>query len=604
MKNHCEIIIALLFLTLSVSLLTFASGSEEEGFVPSPEKRFSLAIAAERRGDYKEAEKHIRGVLSALPTWSKAHLELAAILIEIPESNPVEIEKALKFSEWSELNSARYHYLKGRYLERIGKLWNALKAYEKALEIRSSYESAIKAKERIEPLAVEEKESSAFVVAKEKMEGESGESAVESPQSSKESSKEEGKDRGGGERALAMISPLGEREGRTETASALFAEGKELMNRGRYKEALKKFKETTAIYPYWGLAQLELAVAHFLVDYDLEAIGAALKEAGKSEKKNPRYHYWRARYLESAGDEKRAISAYREALRLRPGIMDAQSRLDDLRDIVRRRGVEESGGKDAKRERRRFSPPDSASEALYESEDGKNTVIALERTRRGERAYQRGKKSLEEGDFAKAKGFFREAISELPWWGRPRIELARIYIFGGGSMEEAKRELAFVLQSDPFSWEAYYLLAMAFSAEGNNKEAKGYLKAALELAPEKVDIELTLARLHEGEGEFETAAALYRDVISRSAEHLDARVSLAILYERLKRFTDAEALWLELISLKPERAIYYQRISSLYEKKGDKEKARYYEGLYEKLESQTEKRNMRPLPESKDIQKK
>ena len=67
-----------------------------------------------------------------------------------------------------------------------------------------------------------------------------------------------------------------------------------------------------------------------MVDYDLEAIGEALKVAGQTEKHNPRYHYWKARYLESIGEERRAAKAYRRALKLRKNILDARERLKEL----------------------------------------------------------------------------------------------------------------------------------------------------------------------------------------------------------------------------------------------------------------------------------
>ncbi len=114
---------------------------DEEGgpseAVEDPHAVLMEAAEAVDAGRFGEAISLLRGVLSVMPTWSAAHLELAQALL-LSGGNPEEIGQHLQEARLLGRKSARFYYLEGLLMEERGQPKMAAAAYEQAVEMRPS----------------------------------------------------------------------------------------------------------------------------------------------------------------------------------------------------------------------------------------------------------------------------------------------------------------------------------------------------------------------------------------------------------------------------------------------------------------------------------
>nr|MBP9774188.1 tetratricopeptide repeat protein [Candidatus Peribacteraceae bacterium] len=185
-------------------------------------------------------------------------------------------------------------------------------------------------------------------------------------------------------------------------------------------------------------------------------------------------------------------------------------------------------------------------------------------------------------------------------------------------LSAAINEAKIVTQKDPFGVDGWNMLALLYMNAGSfTADAQGWAESALQkaltLEPSNANATLQLAIVEQSMNKMKEAETAYRDAINKQPDLVPAYTGLTDLYESQQRIDDAvalyeqmagsiqnnpellyqwgrvsynrkkaddearaEQLWLRAVELQPGFSNALYSLGLLYEKEGDKAKAREY----------------------------
>lgn len=144
-------------------------------------------------------------------------------------------------------------------------------------------------------------------------------------------------------------------------------------------------------------------------------------------------------------------------------------------------------------------------------------------------------RSLPKGRRAEARELLRQALRRSPGYHEVRIHLARMHAWDA-QYEEARREVALVLEQDPRNLEAREVAADVETWADRPAEALRHCEAGLAVAPGHIPFHFRKARLLKAAGDPKGALAAVQAVLSRDPGHPEARRLRDDLAELLQRW--------------------------------------------------------------------
>jgi tetratricopeptide (TPR) repeat protein len=149
--------------------------------------------------------------------------------------------------------------------------------------------------------------------------------------------------------------------------------------------------------------------------------------------------------------------------------------------------------------------------------------------------YQRGVKSAERGEYKKAIGLFKRALSVLPNHTDARRNLAMAYV-EDGNLEEARNQLIDVLRLNPKDVWGYLLLGNTYSKyEKDFDSAEPFYKKAYEINPKDPYLLANYAVLMLEKNRPEDAIQMFDQAIAANPKYPNSYLGLAHLYLRESR---------------------------------------------------------------------
>lgn len=152
--------------------------------------------------------------------------------------------------------------------------------------------------------------------------------------------------------------------------------------------------------------------------------------------------------------------------------------------------------------------------------------------------YERGKNSLEKGDYRSAIHFFRLATDKNPSLIRVHLAAARAY-YEMGEFGEARSRYERVLSLDKRNFEALTGLGRVYTAMGEPGPALRYLKRVAREDPGNVENNFVIGEFYLHQGKPELARAFYQRVLRKSPIHVPSLLALARLAARQERYETA-----------------------------------------------------------------
>ncbi|WP_456398139.1 tetratricopeptide repeat protein [Desulfurobacterium sp.] len=181
---------------------------------------------------------------------------------------------------------------------------------------------------------------------------------------------------------------------------------------------------------------------------------------------------------------------------------------------------------------------------------------------------------IKKKEYVKAKEVLLRAIELDPFEPEIYIELHKLY-----KKQGLKREAAKVLKSlltvAPFLDYPYLELAGHYYSTGNHEMVDYILSQGLGRI-DKPSFIYESARLYQLIGELEKAERLLREICSREPKNVDYRQKLVDVLIGLSRIDEALFMLIDILRLYPDSPYLLQSIATVYELKGDDEKAEFF----------------------------
>ncbi|WP_457568928.1 tetratricopeptide repeat protein [Desulfurobacterium sp.] len=181
---------------------------------------------------------------------------------------------------------------------------------------------------------------------------------------------------------------------------------------------------------------------------------------------------------------------------------------------------------------------------------------------------------IKKKEYVKAREALLEAIELDPFEPEVYIELHKLYK-RQGLKKEAAKVLKSLMTVAPFSDYPYLELAGHYYSTGNYDMVDYILSLGLERI-DKTSFIYESARLYQLIGEVEKAEALLREACNREPENVDYRQKLVDVLIGLSKIDEALSLLMDTLKLYPESPYLLQSIATVYELKGDDEKAEFF----------------------------
>ncbi|NMB76984.1 MAG: tetratricopeptide repeat protein [Myxococcales bacterium] len=227
--------------------------------------------------------------------------------------------------------------------------------------------------------------------------------------------------------------------------------------------------------------------------------------------------------------------------------------------------------------------------------------IAADRTAAGAlQLFRDGVALSQEGNFAEALSRFEAARKLSPNWALPYIEIAVAHMMTDNDREAIGRALSEAVRLGAEIPRAHYLYGVYLQESGKRAEALLEFVRALQLRPSLVDARYRLAALYVEEGRQEEGIRQYEYVLQTRPGHAGAIRDLAVLYEQSGQLERAEEQLRKLAEFEPKNARPLFELARFYQRAGLPDKARAALQKAERLEPSPGRRNLRPLPKSKN----
>lgn len=213
----------------------------------------------------------------------------------------------------------------------------------------------------------------------------------------------------------------------------------------------------------------------------------------------------------------------------------------------------------------------------------------------GPEALTRALAREEAGDNAAALAGAEAAVRANPSWALARLELARLLLKTGGSLEHAAAHLDAAAGLAPDNPRVHYLRGLVWEERGEPSLAQASYQTAVELRPSYEDPRLRLAGLSASRGDWARAELHYRFLSRTRPESVQVRTQLALALERQGRLEEAEEELVALYALQPGNALVARRLADLYERT---ERPRLAEKVRKEM-GQPPRRKLRELKRSR-----
>jgi tetratricopeptide (TPR) repeat protein len=244
------------------------------------------------------------------------------------------------------------------------------------------------------------------------------------------------------------------------------------------------------------------------------------------------------------GDIKGADQAYREALRLRPGFIEARI---NLGNVLLHRG----------------NPAEA--EASYRE------VLRL-RPNYAEAQNNLGAALRSQNRLAEAAVCYAEAVRLKPQYGDAYENLGDV-LGQLGRLDEAVAACRQALQVNPNSPGAHNNLGVVLGKQENWDEAIAHYQEALQLRPNHVDARINLGNALLAKKQYAEAETWYRKALALEPHSAKGCYNLGIALAEQGRYAEAEASYREAVRLKPDYADVLSNLGNVLVEQGRVEEA-------------------------------
>lgn len=142
-----------------------------------------------------------------------------------------------------------------------------------------------------------------------------------------------------------------------------------------------------------------------------------------------------------------------------------------------------------------------------------------------------------------------------------------------GRLADAGELYQRVLQTDPASTDAWYLLGMLADQAGQPASALHYIAEALKIAPDNGQFHYSRGVILQNIDMPEDAAAAYRKTLQYNPEHIQALENLAVALADLGDDVQGEAICRKVLKLAPHSLIAHQNLGTLLTGRGRRKRA-------------------------------
>jgi tetratricopeptide (TPR) repeat protein len=141
----------------------------------------------------------------------------------------------------------------------------------------------------------------------------------------------------------------------------------------------------------------------------------------------------------------------------------------------------------------------------------------------------------------------------------PSLALGWQY-YQAGALAQAAQLCHEVLEADPASIEACYLLGLVRQASGRHAEAASCYQQALRLQPDLPQLHYCLGNTLAAQAQWQQAASSYREVIRLQPQHAEAHNNLGAMLAEEGKLAEALTSYQKALQLKPDyaEALYNQ----------------------------------------------
>jgi len=214
--------------------------------------------------------------------------------------------------------------------------------------------------------------------------------------------------------------------------------------------------------------------------------------------------------------------------------------------------------------------------------------------------FKQGVELAQKGEFQAALARFKRASSLAPNWALPCLEIAVVHMKTDNNREIIKQYLQKAVKLGKSIPRAHYLWGIFLQEDGRRSEAIAALTQSLQLRPSLMDARFRLATLYVEEGRQSEGIHQYQLVLKQRPNHLGAHRNLAMLFEQSGQLEEAEKHLMAIAKMHPYNAYHLSTLGRFYERVGWESKARAAFKQAERLDPSRDRRNLRPLPKSRN----
>ncbi len=319
---------------------------------------------------------------------------------------------------------------------------------------------------------------------------------------------------------------------------------------------------------------------------DFATAEPVLKKAAQENPKNYQAFFYLGYIYSQTNRDDDAISAYRKAVELQPGVIESNL---NLAVLLARKGDSEAG---------KYL---HAAAKLKPSADQQDTIAQLwmllaEKTRTTDPAgavdaYQTvaelhpkdpsplielGHMLEERKDLVGAEKAYKQALARDPNSSDALALLSNIYM-QTDRLQDAEQTLTAFVKANPASVNAHLQLGRILRKTQKPVEAAAELEKALELKPGDVDALKELASVQLESKNYPAAEASIRNLLAKQPNDPDLHFLMGSVLSRSSKFAEAESEFLQAIKLKPTWGEAYGEFAVMASQ--NKEYARAIEAL-------------------------
>ncbi len=177
--------------------------------------------------------------------------------------------------------------------------------------------------------------------------------------------------------------------------------------------------------------------------------------------------------------------------------------------------------------------------------------------------------SLErKGNDRAALAALRSLVRTHPAWELPRLEVARLLLENGDSLDEAEAHLEAARALAPENPRGHFLYGLLMQERGRDDDAAKAWELAVHYREDYDDARFRLGSHYFARGDWEKAERHLRLYARRNPEATGARINLALALEKLSRLEDAELELRKLYEAQPDSPLVVKRLVEFYERIG------------------------------------